>query len=153
MEKRLTVVVLLASGTYGADVEVDIVQDGLILEKNFIWPQPFMKPERLCAAFIADPEDPKCNENRPEVIALEKELKDIRNAFGLTRSKPAASKTQISLPFEVEEGRKEKYAFNHLDRQNDRHSNVFHIRFYGKETEYDDTVAVSATQVVTILES
>lgn len=135
--KRLTIVLLLPSGISGADVEADIVQDGLVYEMNFIWAQPFMKPERPCAAFIADPEDPKYKENHPEVIAMEKELKNIRTAFGLTQSKPIPSKTQISLPFEVEEGRKEKYACNHLDTQNDRHCNVLHIRLYTKETEYD----------------
>lgn len=108
MAKRLTVIVLLPSGISGADVDVEIIEQGCVLQMQFAWPKPFMKPESLCAAFIADQEDVGYNENHPEVIALEKELKDIRTANGLTRSRPITSKTHIRLAFEVETGRKEK---------------------------------------------
>lgn len=150
MATRLTVIVLLPSGITGADVDVNISEEGSELELKFIWPVPFMRPERLCAAFIADPEAQSYNENHPEVIALEKELKSIRTANGLSRSKPIASKTSIPLPFEVQTGRTEKYAFNHFDRQAGSNCHVMHIRLFAKETEYDDTASVGANQVITI---
>lgn len=76
-------------------MSVDVFEEAHVLEIKFGWPNAFMRPERLCAAFIADKEHSIYNENHIEVIALEKELKNVRTAHRLARSKPISSKTSI----------------------------------------------------------
>lgn len=79
MAERLSIVISLPSGVAGQDVKLSLKEDGMVLQIDAPWPSPLQDPTWLCAPFIINPELSNYTNLYPEVIALEKSLKEFHD--------------------------------------------------------------------------
>lgn len=83
-------------------------------------------PTWLCAPFINNSEMPNYTNFHPEVIALEKAMKQIKVDAGIKRSEVLQSRARIRLPVQVNPGRIDSHVFVfHENEQNGGQANTF----------------------------
>lgn len=141
MAERLTAVITLPSGVHGENVKVAVRDDGMILEIEAPWPFPFQNPTGLCAPFINNAELPNYTTFHPEVIALEKAMKQLKIDAGNNRSEILKSKARIRLPTQVFVANIESYVFSfHPEGKSGTQAKTLHVRLFVTENEYDDEI-------------
>lgn len=101
--QRLTIAILLLSAVTEESVEASIVDGGTVLEIIATWPAPLLSAKNLLKLFIDDKNDPDYNKYHPEVVAVEKSLKELRVDERLQLYSSLKSKEKVLLPFQVVE--------------------------------------------------
>ena len=91
LAKRLTVTVVLPSGIDENEITVEVSYSNLALQIDVLWPAAILNTETLLNNFILDKDMPHYTSDHAEVIALEKNLKDMRRKIGCTRPDPLKS--------------------------------------------------------------
>lgn len=141
MAERLTAVIALPSGVPGEDVKVAVRDDGTILEIEAPWPSPLQDPTGLCTPFIENANWPNYTSFHPEVIALEKAMKQLKMDAGNNRSEILKSKARIRLPIQVIVSKIDSYVFTfHPEGESGAQANTLHVRLFVAENEYDDDI-------------
>ena len=89
----------LPSGITKDHITVDIADNGTVFEVSIAWPKPIQNPEKLFAPYIKSRTYSADGTNHPEVMAMEKSLKDIRTELSKMRSDNLISTARIPLLF------------------------------------------------------
>lgn len=84
----MTVSVQLPPGIAGEDVSVNVLQGGCSFEMKIVLPDVLYYSSILSAPWIERAGESSYNKNHPEVLALEKELKDLRQSLKQPHSDP-----------------------------------------------------------------
>lgn len=139
MAERLTIVMSLPSGISGHNVKFSVKAEGMILQVDAPWPEPLQDPTFVCGPFINNANIPNYTNNHPEVIALEKAMKQIKVDAGNNKSEVLQSKARIRLPVRVNPSKIDSYVFGFIDtEENGGQANTLHVRLFVDEGDYDD---------------
>jgi len=139
MAQRLTVSVNLPSGISADNVTPELIENGTFLEISVRWPKPILNPEKLFGPYIKSRSLSSYNSNHPEVISMEKSLKDIRSELGKMRGDDLVSSARIRLLWPVIESKVDTTIIPFTSSEEGCVTCLVLVaRFYKLEEEYDD---------------